>query len=149
MIHRRGRTGFEEMEWGILKRRVLEGGSEENDDWKVGHPIVFPHILSVGAGDERVDSRYYAFQIRVPMDDTHTMHLWYTAYVPPNYFTESGVDAESSVLKVLRSDAGGDPFGLLVPPPRDEPQERMTLPGRQGCARFCVAQDADLSSART
>ena len=31
----------------------------------------------------RIDSRYYAFQIRVPVDDTHTMHLWYTAYVPP------------------------------------------------------------------
>jgi 5,5'-dehydrodivanillate O-demethylase len=23
------------------------------------------------------------FQIRVPMDDTHTMHFWYTAYKPP------------------------------------------------------------------
>ena len=47
-------------------------------------PIVFPNILSVGAGDERVDSRYYAFQIRVPADDTHTMHLsGTTAYMPP------------------------------------------------------------------
>ena len=26
---------------------------------------------------------HYAFQIRTPMDDTHTLHLWYTAYVPP------------------------------------------------------------------
>jgi 5,5'-dehydrodivanillate O-demethylase oxygenase subunit len=24
----------------------------------------------------------HAFQIRVPMDDTHTLHLWYNAYVP-------------------------------------------------------------------
>ena len=30
-----------------------------------------------------MNSRYYAFQIRVPVDDTHTLHLWYTAYVPP------------------------------------------------------------------
>jgi 5,5'-dehydrodivanillate O-demethylase len=26
----------------------------------------------------------HAFQIRVPMDDTHTLHLWYNAYVPLN-----------------------------------------------------------------
>ena len=25
----------------------------------------------------------YAFQIRVPVDDTHTLHYWYTAYAPP------------------------------------------------------------------
>jgi 5,5'-dehydrodivanillate O-demethylase len=25
----------------------------------------------------------YAFQIRVPMDDTNTMHYWYTAFAPP------------------------------------------------------------------
>lgn len=36
----------------------------------------------------------------------------FTAYVPPNYFTESGIDPESSTLKVLRSDAGGDPFEI-------------------------------------
>ena len=28
------------------------GQSEECDDWKVGHPVVFPNILSVGNGDE-------------------------------------------------------------------------------------------------
>src|SRR5215203_6829280 len=37
--------------------------------------------ISVGNGDDT--SRYYAFQIRVPADDSHTLHLWYTAYVPP------------------------------------------------------------------
>ena len=35
--------GFTEFEWGIIKRRVLEGASEENDDWKIGHPLVFPY----------------------------------------------------------------------------------------------------------
>ena len=42
------KTGFEEIEWGILKRRVLEGGTEENDDWKIGHPLVFPYFMRVG-----------------------------------------------------------------------------------------------------
>jgi 5,5'-dehydrodivanillate O-demethylase oxygenase subunit len=72
---------FKEFEFGITKHRLLEGHSEGDDDWKVGHPIVFPNMLAVGNGDEK--SRYYAFQIRVPVDDTHTLHIWYTAYMPP------------------------------------------------------------------
>ncbi|MGH6740955.1 MAG: hypothetical protein ACREDY_18360, partial [Bradyrhizobium sp.] len=63
------------------KHRLLAGHSEDSDDWKIGHPVVFPNYLSVGNGDAA--SRYYAFQIRVPADDTHTLHLWYTAYMPP------------------------------------------------------------------
>ena len=72
---------FKEFEYGMTKHRLLEGHSEDGDDWKVGHPIVFPNMLAVGNGDEK--SRYYSFQMRVPVDDTHTMHLWFNAYVPP------------------------------------------------------------------
>ena len=78
---RHEKIAFREFEHGITKHRLLAGHSEDSDDWKVGHPVVFPNILSVGNGDET--SRYYAFQIRVPADDSHTLHLWYTAYVPP------------------------------------------------------------------
>jgi 5,5'-dehydrodivanillate O-demethylase len=72
---------FREFEFGITKHRLLAGHSEDGDDWRIGHPIVFPNILAVGNGDK--NSRYYSFQIRVPVDDDHTMHLWYNAYVPP------------------------------------------------------------------
>jgi 5,5'-dehydrodivanillate O-demethylase oxygenase subunit len=34
-------VAFEEMEFGVIKRRLLEGQSEEDDDWKIGHPLVF------------------------------------------------------------------------------------------------------------
>lgn len=78
---RHEKIAFHEFEFGMTKHRLLEGHSEDSDDWRIGHPVVFPNMLSVGNGDET--SRYYAFQIRVPVDDTHTMHLWYTAYVPP------------------------------------------------------------------
>jgi 5,5'-dehydrodivanillate O-demethylase len=78
---RHEKIAFKEFEYGITKHRLLAGHSEDSDDWRVGHPVMFPNILSVGNGDEA--SRYYAFQIRVPADDTHTMHLWYTAYMPP------------------------------------------------------------------
>jgi 5,5'-dehydrodivanillate O-demethylase len=74
------KIAFKEFEYGITKHRLLVGQSEESDDWRVGHPLVFPTMLAVGNGDAHL--RSYAFQIRVPVDDTHTMHLWYTAYVP-------------------------------------------------------------------
>ena len=73
---------FREFEFGLTKHRLLVGHSEDSDDWRIGHPIVFPNMLAVGNGDE--SSRYYSFQIRVPVDDEHTMHLWYNAYIPPN-----------------------------------------------------------------
>jgi len=68
------KIGFDVFEHGIIKRRVREGGSEADTEWRIGHPILFPHILRVG----------WTFQIRVPMDDTHTWHLMYQVYpIPP------------------------------------------------------------------
>ena len=47
------KIAFREFEHGITKHRLLTGQSEECDDWKIGHPVVFPNILSVGNGDEQ------------------------------------------------------------------------------------------------
>ena len=69
--------GFDRFEFGIIKRRVLEGGSRDDDDWRVGHPLIFPVTLRVGAGSQ------HRLQIRVPVDDTHTLHFWYSCYRPP------------------------------------------------------------------
>jgi 5,5'-dehydrodivanillate O-demethylase len=74
---RHRRIGFDVFPHGIIKRRVLEGRDESHDDWAVGHPLVFPCMLRVGAGGQ------HRFQIRVPVDDTHTLHYWYACYVPP------------------------------------------------------------------
>jgi 5,5'-dehydrodivanillate O-demethylase len=75
------KIGFDESEIGITKRRVLVGQTEEDDDWKIGHPLIFPTTLANGnAGANWFEHR---FQIRVPADDTHTHHYWYHAYVPP------------------------------------------------------------------
>lgn len=70
------KIGFDRFEYGIIKRRVLEGQTEECEDWRVGHPVVFPNMLRVG------DFGAHSFQIRVPMDDTHTYHIWYTCFIP-------------------------------------------------------------------
>ncbi|MDE0168714.1 MAG: aromatic ring-hydroxylating dioxygenase subunit alpha [bacterium] len=70
------KVGFDAMEWGILKRRVLEGHTEEDDDWAVGHPLVFPHSMRVGgAGIDQM-------QIRVPIDDTTTWAMFYSNHHP-------------------------------------------------------------------
>jgi len=70
------KIGFDIFEYGIIKRRVLEGGSEEDDDWRIGHPLIFPLMLRVGA------DRQSRFQFRVPVDDTHTRLYWYACYRP-------------------------------------------------------------------
>jgi 5,5'-dehydrodivanillate O-demethylase len=72
------KIAFDEFEYGIIKRRLMEGQSEDSADWQVGHPIVFPHILSFGSGDRTWKN--YAFQIRVPIDDETTEHYWYSAF---------------------------------------------------------------------
>jgi len=64
---------FDIFDYGIIKRRRLQGDSIDADDWVIGHPILFPNILAVG------DSHRPSFQIRVPVDDTNTCHYWYRA----------------------------------------------------------------------
>jgi 5,5'-dehydrodivanillate O-demethylase len=69
---------FEEFPFGIYKRRLMEGQSPDADDWRVGHPVFFPTTLAVGSAAP--NWRMYAFQIRVPIDDENTLHLWFEAY---------------------------------------------------------------------
>jgi 5,5'-dehydrodivanillate O-demethylase len=65
---------FDVFEYGIYKRRLLEGEDPEtSEDWLTGHPVIFPYILAVG------DDSRPTLQIRVPVDDTHTLHYWYRA----------------------------------------------------------------------
>jgi 5,5'-dehydrodivanillate O-demethylase oxygenase subunit len=72
------KIGFDTFEYGIIKRRLVEGQTEESDSWKIGHPLVFPNILRVGGGGNN------QAQIRVPVDDV-TTHIFYcSTYVPPD-----------------------------------------------------------------
>ena len=98
---------FREFEFGITKHRLLEGHSEDSDDWRIGHPIVFPNMLAVGNGDPR--ARYHSFQMRVPVDDTHTLHLWFNAYVPPTGVnTPAALRDKLHVYDVPFRDANGE-----------------------------------------
>lgn len=66
------KIAFDRFEHGIIKRRLRVGQSEEHDDWKTGHPIVFPNLLKVGG------EVWSQFQIKVPLDDENTLHFWYS-----------------------------------------------------------------------
>ncbi|GAC1315364.1 MAG: aromatic ring-hydroxylating dioxygenase subunit alpha [Chloroflexota bacterium] len=63
------KIGFDAFEHGIVKRRILEGQTEEDPEWAHGHPILFPHTLFVGSKFSTT------LQFRVPIDDTHTYHV--------------------------------------------------------------------------
>lgn len=65
------KIAFDVFRYGIMKRRLLEGQSEDVDEWKIGHPLLFPNILAVG------EVGYASLQFRVPIDDTHTLHIAY------------------------------------------------------------------------
>ena len=75
------KIAFDEFRYGIIKRRLMEGQSEDSSDWTTGHPVVFPGTLAVGSGGGLWQN--YQFQVRVPIDDQTTQHYWYMAYVPP------------------------------------------------------------------
>ncbi len=78
MMRPHKRIGFTEFAHGVFKRRVVEGTSEDDDIWKVGHPWVFPNILRSTTGTTSTE-----FQYRVPVDDEHTLHVVYTRYQFP------------------------------------------------------------------
>lgn len=73
---RHKKVGFDVYERGIIKRRVLEGQTEESDAWRIGHPVLFPNILKVGSHGR------YNMQFRVPIDETHTYHVAYLTELP-------------------------------------------------------------------
>ena len=70
------KVAFDEFEFGIIKRRVLQGHTDDDDDWKIGHPLMFPYGMRVGG--QWVDQ----MQLRIPIDDTHTWKLFYTLHHP-------------------------------------------------------------------
>jgi 5,5'-dehydrodivanillate O-demethylase oxygenase subunit len=63
---------FDVFRYGIMKRRSVEGGSEDSDEWRVGHPLLFPNTLAVNGNDGNG-----MLQIRIPIDDTATLQFAY------------------------------------------------------------------------
>jgi 5,5'-dehydrodivanillate O-demethylase len=62
------KVAFDVGEYGIIKRRLLEGETEEHDDWRLGHWLIFPNAQK---GPDMM-------RFRVPIDDTHTAQWYYS-----------------------------------------------------------------------
>ena len=100
------KINFKEFEHGIVKTRMLEGQTEDSEDWQVGHPVLFPNILLSGS------TQRPTFQIRVPLDDTHTLHLWYTCYVRDDAMPQDVIPFYN--VPVPGVDASGEPDWSLL-----------------------------------
>jgi len=72
------RIGFDVFDYGVIKRRMVEGGDEEDPEWVTGQYALFPYWLRQGSGGG--PGRGGGFQIRVPRDNETTNHWWYRAY---------------------------------------------------------------------
>ena len=95
---------FDAFEHGIIKRRTYTNTTEDDPEWKVGHPIVFPNWLRVGTG----------FQMRVPVDDTHTMHVHYNIYAPPPGVTAPPQDVIPHYEVPLQTEDGRFPIDFTI-----------------------------------
>ena len=67
------KIGFDEFEYGFVYRRVMEGGSEQDELWTVGRTCLWPNCLFTGEH----------FEWRVPIDDENTLSVgWFFNAVP-------------------------------------------------------------------
>ncbi len=67
------KIGFDEFDYGFVYRRVMEGGSEEDELWTVGRTCLWPNCLFTGDH----------FEWRVPIDDENTLSVgWFFNAVP-------------------------------------------------------------------
>ena len=72
---RHKKINFREFEHGIIKTRMLEGETEDNEDWQVGHPVLFPEYSF-----ERQHEPADFSNPRAARRYANTLHLWYTCY---------------------------------------------------------------------
>ena len=68
------KVDFDLFEHGIMKRRLWEGDSEDSEEWRIGHPQLWPGTLLVTYPNGVLQA-----QIRVPQDDENTIIYWYNA----------------------------------------------------------------------
>ena len=69
------KIAFDVIHYGIVKRRLWVGDIEAgNEEWTVGHPVLFP-----GTAVVPITKDWVQMQIRVPIDDQNTRVYWYNS----------------------------------------------------------------------
>jgi 5,5'-dehydrodivanillate O-demethylase len=109
-----GRTlalAFDEFEYGIYKRRIIEGDPPETSpDWLIGHPVLFPTTLALPWG----------FQLRTPIDDENTLHILYNVREPapgeqPSTVVKSTPWCDENKQFILDTVIGTDELAWITP----------------------------------
>ena len=75
-MRRHLKIAFELYEYGIIKRRLLEGWPEDAPEWVTGHPMMFPYLKRLAAGVR------HEIEFSVPIDDTTTWQIFYQVFLP-------------------------------------------------------------------
>jgi 5,5'-dehydrodivanillate O-demethylase len=68
------KTAYEVFRYGISKKRLWEDAPEDDAEWTIGHPLLFPGNNVITPTGSLLQCIY-----RVPIDDTNTMVFWYSA----------------------------------------------------------------------
>jgi 5,5'-dehydrodivanillate O-demethylase len=71
------KIAVDRFEYGLRRRRLIEGETEDGEMWRVGFPVVFPNYIVL-----RGASGVGASIFHVPIDDTHTLGVYYSTYLP-------------------------------------------------------------------
>lgn len=71
-VRHHAKVDYTLFDYGILKKRLWEGESEDSDEWRIGHPLIFPGTLLFP-----YNADYVQYQFRVPVDNETTIVYWY------------------------------------------------------------------------
>jgi 5,5'-dehydrodivanillate O-demethylase len=120
--------GWDLYENGIIKRSRPPGAPESDPHWSTGMGFLFPNLEVIMTN----------FQYRVPMDDTHTLQVYFSAYPQPpgeiveqhkvpHYRVPLPLDAEGNAYwEELDSNGGQDALVWMLQGARaDRTQERL------------------------
>jgi 5,5'-dehydrodivanillate O-demethylase len=86
------KIAFDVFEYGIVKRRLLEGEPEDSAEWTIGHPLLVPTTLAVGTEGNA------GLHFRVPVDDTHTLQYTYSTTMRPSGVPPAALNVAYDIL---------------------------------------------------
>ena len=70
-------TLTEPFQYGLLRRRLLQGMTREDDPWKVGMPVIMPNMNMISQAGAMT------FIWRTPLDDSHCVQWDLQCFLPP------------------------------------------------------------------
>lgn len=92
---------FDQLDYGIVKRRVVPGQDKNHEDWRIGQTVFFPYTFCIRS------PRWLELQVRIPATDTSTLHFWYRIGENSNSH-KSNEELQVSMAKIFRENGDFD-----------------------------------------